>query len=144
MAPSAPSDLALAAGARGQFIAVVPSQGLVMVRQGNSNDASLAPILLHDKIWQRLAHLGCTSANNEPNVAGTGFIVWPNPARQQIELNTTWPRPYTVLLYSDQGVLLQREVNASSLDLSARSAGTYFLVVRNAAGRLEQRRIIKQ
>lgn len=54
MAPDAPEDLVLAAGSQGQFISIVPSEDLILIRIGNSTDSSLAPINFHNEIWKRM------------------------------------------------------------------------------------------
>ncbi len=57
LAPNAPSDLYAAMGKNGQFIAVVPSQDLVVVRMGEAPDDSLVPALFHDEMWGLLDDL---------------------------------------------------------------------------------------
>jgi len=52
--PDAPSDMYCAMGKNGQFLDVVPSRNLVMVRMGNAPDASEVPFLYNDSIWIRL------------------------------------------------------------------------------------------
>ena len=54
LAPDAPDDLIVAAGKNGQFLDVVPSLGLVVVRMGEAPDDTAVPILFHNKMWQKL------------------------------------------------------------------------------------------
>jgi CubicO group peptidase (beta-lactamase class C family) len=54
LCPNAPDEMFAAMGKNGQFIDVVPSQGLVFVRMGNAPDASEVPYLLNDEIWAQL------------------------------------------------------------------------------------------
>ncbi|UZD22814.1 serine hydrolase [Algoriphagus halophytocola] len=53
--PSAPADMYQAMGKNGQFLMVVPSEGLVIVRMGGAGDNALVPFLLIRDIWDRLA-----------------------------------------------------------------------------------------
>jgi len=54
LAPNAPTDLFAAMGKNGQFIDIVPSESLVIIRFGESPDSSLVPVEFHDEMWQKL------------------------------------------------------------------------------------------
>lgn len=54
MIPQAPADMYQAMGKNGQFLMVVPSQNLVIVRMGSSDGDALVPFPLVREIWQRL------------------------------------------------------------------------------------------
>ncbi len=54
LAPDAPDDLILAAGKNGQFLGVVPSLNLVVVRMGEAPDDAAVPILFHNQMWKKL------------------------------------------------------------------------------------------
>jgi CubicO group peptidase (beta-lactamase class C family) len=54
VAPNAPSDLVAAMGKNGQFLLVVPSKKLVIVRMGEAPDNALVPVLFHNELWARL------------------------------------------------------------------------------------------
>jgi CubicO group peptidase (beta-lactamase class C family) len=54
LVPNAPADMYQAMGKNGQFLMIVPSQGLVIVRMGGSGENSLVPFLLIRDIWDRL------------------------------------------------------------------------------------------
>lgn len=56
-APSAPADLFAALGKNGQFIDVVPSQNLVVIRMGEAPDNSLVPVQFHDDMWALISDL---------------------------------------------------------------------------------------
>jgi CubicO group peptidase (beta-lactamase class C family) len=53
-APNAPKDMFAALGKNGQFLCVVPSLNLIMVRMGENPDNSLVPVLFLDDIWEKL------------------------------------------------------------------------------------------
>ena len=38
----------------GQFIDVIPSENLVVIRMGETPDGNLVPIQFHDEMWERL------------------------------------------------------------------------------------------
>jgi CubicO group peptidase (beta-lactamase class C family) len=54
LAPDAPADMFAAMGKNGQFIDIIPSQNLVIVRMGEAPDNSLVPILFHNEMWVRI------------------------------------------------------------------------------------------
>jgi len=54
LAPDAPDDLILAAGKNGQFLGIVPSLNLVVVRMGEAPDDASVPILFHNQMWLKL------------------------------------------------------------------------------------------
>ena len=53
MIPQAPADMYQAMGKNGQFLMIVPSKGLVIVRMGASPDNMPVPLLLMREIWVR-------------------------------------------------------------------------------------------
>lgn len=54
ISPNAPSDLYAAMGKDGQFIDVIPSLNMVVIRMGEAPDNSLVPILFHDDMWVKI------------------------------------------------------------------------------------------
>jgi CubicO group peptidase (beta-lactamase class C family) len=54
LVPSAPADMYQAMGKNGQFLMIIPSEGLVIVRMGGSSDNLPVPFLLIRDIWDRL------------------------------------------------------------------------------------------
>jgi len=54
MAPAAPSDMFAAMGKNGQFVNVVPSLNLVVVRMGEAPGSSLVPVTFHNEMWQKI------------------------------------------------------------------------------------------
>jgi CubicO group peptidase (beta-lactamase class C family) len=52
--PAAPVDMISALGKNGQFIDVIPSLNMVVIRMGNTSNQEPVPILFHDEIWQKL------------------------------------------------------------------------------------------
>lgn len=52
--PNAPPDMISGMGKNGQYVSVVPSQNIVLVRMGDNPDQSLVPFLFLDDIWKKL------------------------------------------------------------------------------------------
>ncbi|WP_139959350.1 serine hydrolase domain-containing protein [Flavicella sediminum] len=54
LATNAPDDLFAGMGKNGQFVAIVPSQNLVVIRMGEDPSTTLVPVEFHNKIWEKL------------------------------------------------------------------------------------------
>ena len=54
LTPAAPTDMIAAMGKNGQLLNIIPSQGLVIIRMGDSPDDSLVPFDIQEEIWERL------------------------------------------------------------------------------------------
>jgi hypothetical protein len=54
LSTNAPSDIFAAMGKNGQFIDVVPSRKIVVIRMGEAPDNSLVPITFHDDMWGKI------------------------------------------------------------------------------------------
>ncbi|MBM3420059.1 MAG: beta-lactamase family protein [Bacteroidetes bacterium] len=54
MTPNGPTDMYSGIGKNGQYVSVVPSQNLVLVRMGENPDAVAVPFLFLDEIWKKL------------------------------------------------------------------------------------------
>ena len=54
LAPNAPEDLIAGMGKNGQYLDVIPSQNLVVIRMGEAPDNSLVPINFHNEMWNYL------------------------------------------------------------------------------------------
>ena len=53
--PSAPRDMISALGKNGQFIDVIPSLNLVVIRMGDISDQQPVPVLFHNQLWEKLS-----------------------------------------------------------------------------------------
>jgi CubicO group peptidase (beta-lactamase class C family) len=84
--PDAPADLFAGIGKNGQYVFVIPSLNMVMIRMGDlPNDGALVPTIFANEIWKRMANINCdiTSLNNINN---NELIVYPNPAKDFITI----------------------------------------------------------
>lgn len=57
LSSSAPSDLFAAMGKNGQFIDVVPSENIVVVRMGEAPDNALVSVTFHNDMWAKIIAL---------------------------------------------------------------------------------------
>lgn len=54
LSPNAPNDLVAGLGTNGQFVEVIPSLNMVVIRMGEAPDNALVPILFHDQMWEKI------------------------------------------------------------------------------------------
>lgn len=78
--PHAPDDMFSALGKNGQYINVVPSLNMVVIRMGNAPDGNEVPVTLNDEIWAYINALDCaTTATSEGDPQKNQLDVYPNP-----------------------------------------------------------------
>ncbi|HKK87781.1 MAG TPA: T9SS type A sorting domain-containing protein, partial [Saprospiraceae bacterium] len=78
LCPPAPADMVAAMGKNSQLLNVVPSEGLVVVRMGESPSNALVSYDLQDGIWGYLNHIICIPSNQREQT-NNSFKLFPNP-----------------------------------------------------------------
>ncbi|TGE25909.1 T9SS type A sorting domain-containing protein [Hymenobacter aquaticus] len=150
LVPTAPTDLIAALGKNDQKIYVVPSLGLVVVRQGQSAEASKLAVSSFDtELWRYIMQLYCKPLATTDGPSPVLLELYPNPAGQQLTI-----RPYRA--GADQQLrctdLLGRQMSRQplpaaglTLPVAAWPAGTYLVQVLDARGAvLSSQRVSKQ
>lgn len=78
--PNAPSDMVSAIGKGGQFIDIIPSQNIVVIRQGLAFfDQAEVPLTLHREFWGELSKVACNIVGVEETPIVDESIAFPNP-----------------------------------------------------------------
>lgn len=135
--PEAPADLIAALGKNDQKIYVVPSEGLVVVRQGESaGGVSPAYSSFDNQLWLRIMGLGCTTSSREADVRLPGLEISPNPAANILEIKASAPI-IEARLYSPGGQLMRRFPAAGSqlgAPVEGLAPGLYLLQVLTVQG----------
>ncbi len=54
LSENAPNDLIAGMGKNGQFVEIVPSKNLIVIRMGEAPDESLIPITFHNEMWEKI------------------------------------------------------------------------------------------
>lgn len=145
--PNAPADMYSALGKNGQYINIVPSQNLVMIRIGNSPDGieALVPTIFNNTIWDLMNAVMCESSTITENKNINSPTIYPNPSLGTININTTSDNS-SLLVYDNSGRLLLEErllkgnntVNTFNL-----SAGTYPTVIIDGENRYTKLLVIE-
>lgn len=76
--PDAPWDMYAALGKNGQFINVVPSQNLVLIRMGNIPNSTNVPADFNNEIWKQMNLLKCTVVSSIKD-SQLKIQLYPNP-----------------------------------------------------------------
>jgi hypothetical protein len=85
--PNAPADLFAALGKNDQKIYVVPSQGLVVIRQGNSAEGvTFALSNFDNKLWDYVNKLNCGISSLEESEVQFDLQVFPNPVKDKLTI----------------------------------------------------------
>ncbi len=135
--PAAPMDLVAALGKNGQFINVVPSQNLVLIRMGNAPSGGEVPAFMNDTIWQKLNLIMCNSSS----VAATATVsqslcVYPNPAGDYA-VATLPGSVFDYALFDIAGTIVRSKTGCAdktTIDTAELPAGMYLLHVTSAEG----------
>ena len=147
MSRDAPEDLQLAAGAQGQFIAISPSEQLVMIRQGQSEDPDLAALDIHNDIWELLSEI-ISGDDCEPLVTSTTAFeskeiqVFPVPAKNRLTVKGLEDQDLTSLQLRTLSGKLLADSPTNKIDISEFADGVYFLQITTLS-RQVTRRIVK-
>lgn len=141
MAPDAPLDAVTAAGAQGQFISISNEEGLIMIRQGASNNESLAPTSLLNEIWKRVMRLAC-SPTSVAEAEAVDINIYPNPVADKLYFNSPMPLE-EVRLFDSAGSLVLEAANVNEIDVSKQPAGMYWVVLRNSQGVVQKKVVVK-
>lgn len=143
--PNAPDDMISGLGKDGQFLNVVPSQKLVLIRMGEEPSGSLVPFLMNDKIWEYMNDLVC----NELTLEETGLDkvqVYPNPSSDLVHINNLYGAS-CLELYDGVGRLLKTRKDLSDVETFVRKdfeAGIYFVKIYGRDGKTLTKQLVFQ
>jgi CubicO group peptidase (beta-lactamase class C family) len=132
---NAPPDLVSGIGKYCQYVNVVPSMNLVLVRMGMDPNGigALVPTVLNDEIWRRLNGIMCSITEIIPTKNLLPKI-YPNPVSDflQIQLETKEEK-LEYQLFDMQGRQIDSG-NSSTIDVQHLHAGIYLLKITTTKG----------
>ena len=142
--PNAPTDMIAALGKNGQYINVVPSQNLVLIRMGNAPDGNEVPVTLNDKIWEHIKELDCgTTATSDNTSSSTGVSIYPNPAKDQFTIKLQ-NQNFDVYIYDAQGNEMYQNKACFDHEVIQRrmDGGVYLVKTIRSDGRIEVKKLV--
>lgn len=127
--PNAPADMYAALGKNGQFINVIPSKNMVLIRMGNEPTSVPVPYQVNIQIWDYMNDLECFSGVNE--LKNSHLSAYPNPTENDLTMQSE--KIMTEVRLSDlNGNLVHSELlnsKSSKLSMVDHQAGIYFCEV---------------
>ncbi len=130
---NAPADMFSAMGKNGQLLQIVPSQGLIVIRMGESPNAVAVPFLMADEIWARMNVLGNCATNVETLGANNDFFkIYPNPTEDRLQITplSNDIKSYEISLYNSLGQQVGHWENRSEISLSYLPQNIYFITIK--------------
>ena len=149
LVPAAPADMIAALGKDDQKIYVVPSLGLVVVRQGSSAGArSMALSSFDNELWTKIMAVLCRPTAAAAAAAAAGFLAFPNPAAETLTLRQPAQSAAAVRLLDGLGREVVRQRTAApetTVAVNALAPGLYTAQWLDHAGRvLASRKVARQ
>jgi CubicO group peptidase (beta-lactamase class C family) len=127
--PNAPTDMFAALGKNDQKIYVVPSQKLVVIRQGNTAGGfNLAASAFDNVLWDYINKLVCSTASVAEADLARKVSVYPNPAKDLITIKSEIELK-SILLTDYLGQTINVKMSHNTLDISKVKKGLYFLTI---------------
>jgi CubicO group peptidase (beta-lactamase class C family) len=142
LTPNAPNDLYSGLGKDGQFLDVLPSEGVVVIRMGEAPGGDFVPITFHNEMWEYLSAIICESSAVDDFKNVNHVSVFPNPfdevlhIESDIEIKTT-------RLYNTVGQLILEQKNGNQISGKSLANGVYWLELESQNNQKTVRKIIK-
>ena len=108
--PHAPDDMVMALGKNGQYINVVPSQNMVVIRMVNAPDGNEVPVTLNDKIWEHISQLNCGTTSTTAVDQPLTFTVYPNPAKDHFVVSLPG-QSFSLSIYDVHGNKIMQRID---------------------------------
>ena len=131
--PNAPSDMFSALGKNDQKIYVVPSQNMVVVRNGESAYGIAAAFSPFDnELWGYIKNLSCSSTGITTSLKDEYFNLYPNPTSNNISIHSDYVID-EILIENNMGQTLlidKPQEKNYTINLDHLPKGLYFLKAR--------------
>lgn len=140
---NAPSDAYMALGKNGQFLNVVPSEGLVWLRMGEFPEDSPVPHLLNDDIWKLVKDLQCQPVATHDIDAD--FKVYPNPVEDLLQI-ASLENIDKVEVRTLTGSLVARFADmqqSAAINMASLPAAVYVVHITFADGQTAVQKVVK-
>lgn len=139
--PSAPADMYSGLGKDGQYVNIVPSEGLVVVRMGEAPDNSLVPTVFLDDMWEHIMDVVCLSTSTNKTIDGD-LTVFPNPVGDFLKFTAIDQEEVRVHSITGHNFILP--VDDQQVDVRRLPSGTYYVQFVDENGYLRGEKFVKQ
>lgn len=139
--PNAPADLYAGIGKNGQFLDVVPSENLVVIRMGDSPGGNPVPIAFHDEMWSYLSEIICESTPVQETIVEEELEVYPNPASEFIRIHTN-KEIKQVRLFNTIGNVIHQQTTTNPIPVKHLPTGIYGLEIVDKDNKRVTRRVL--
>lgn len=146
MMRDAPADMYSALGKNGQVINIVPSQGLVVVRMGDTPDGTAVPIVFTNQVWQQLNRIICTTTATENTVNDAKMSIFPNPTEGVLQVRFSEAvQPISVQIVDITGrVFIQKNKDFNEIAVQDLATGFYFVKMQSIDNQIFVQKFIKK
>lgn len=136
--PHAPMDMYTALGKNGQFINVVPSQNLVLVRMGDSPDPDDVPFTFNDSIWEKMNDVMCGGTGIQTNTFSENELrLYPNPASEIVAFTSESNDQYRIINLIGEVIRSGRVVSGENkIELTGIESGVYVFQIGERKAKL--------
>lgn len=146
---NAPSDMFCALGKNDQKIYVVPSQNIVIVRQGNpAGGFSLAASAFDNVLWDYINKLNCTAASIQNKMLKNTIEIYPNPAIDLLTIENPALIICKINIYDMVGNTIHtindlRQKSNIEIDFSTINKGIYVIELEDMNKNTIRKKIVK-
>jgi CubicO group peptidase (beta-lactamase class C family) len=145
---NAPTDMFCALGKNDQKIYVVPSQNIVIVRQGNTAGGfSLAASAFDNVLWDYINKLNCTASIQNKTLENT-IKIYPNPVMDALTIENPELTIYKINIFDMLSNMIHTINDLSQkpnieMDFSSFSKGIYVIELEDANKNTIRKKIVK-
>jgi CubicO group peptidase (beta-lactamase class C family) len=131
LAPDAPADMFAGIGKNGQIVSISKSEGIVLVRMGNTPGTTVdVPTQYTNDLWREFQKVNCATGLKEVGMATLNASVYPNPASTKAIITLQSGKiPESIDVYDTYGRLLLHETNTNQVHIHELENGLYTVVI---------------
>lgn len=136
LAPDAPTDLYTGVGYGGQYLNIIPSLNMVLVRMGEFPDGPPHPTIFNNQIWQIINELECNVTSTKEPAYGN-VAVYPNPTDDILRIDLPESMlEYSVEVFDVLGAKKIQVENLSLIGVEHLPKGVYHVVINGENNQL--------
>ncbi|MBA2611956.1 MAG: serine hydrolase [Bacteroidetes bacterium] len=130
--PNCPNDMFAALGKNDQKIYVIPSTGMVVIRQGNSaENVTFALSTFDNTLWDYINKLNCVNAGINVNDLSQKITIYPNPVKDMITIKSD-VELRSISIKNGIGQSFEIKLRNNTIDVSQLQKGLYFLTITSS------------